>query len=132
LLGNKIKYGYEYVSEACSKSGQINLKTMKKLKSVIIAVVLIVVLHFITVLSLSGVKIFPCQTKPVVADMEKVEWKDGVCDVNYKNWIGSAQRLSPGASAARVGLIYVLPVLITATIMYGLHLRKRRVGMTTN
>jgi len=77
-------------------------------------------------------KIFPCQTKPVVADMEKVEWKDSVCDVNYKHWVGSVQKLTPGAVVARAGLIYVLPGLITVGIMYGVHLRRKRVGMTMN
>jgi len=64
--------------------------------------------------------------------MDVVEWQDSVCDVNYKYWIGSVQKLTPGASAARVGLVYVLPLLITSGIMYGMHLRKKRVGMIMN
>lgn len=100
---------------------------MKKLKLGIVAVLIIAFLHTVIVLALSNKNIFPCQTKPVVLDMEKLEWKDSKCDVNPKHWVGSVQRLTPGAAAVRVGLIYVLPTLIAAGVMYGLHMRKKRI-----
>ncbi len=99
---------------------------MKRLISIILPVVLLVVLHITAVLALSDVNIFPCQFKPVVPDMEKLEWQDSMCDINYGFSVGSIQKLTPGAATARVGLIYVLPVIITAGIMYGLHRRTKR------
>lgn len=103
---------------------------MKKLKSIITAIVLLVVLHLAIVLALSDAKIFPCQISSIGGNMQASEWRDGMCDVNYKYWIGSVQKLTPNANTTRISLIYGLPVLLTGVIMYGLHLRKRRVGTT--
>ena len=91
--------------------------------------VLLVVLHIATVLTLSDTKIFPCQISSIGGNMQASEWLAGMCDVNYKYWIGSVQKLTPNANVARILLIYGLPVLLTGVIMYGLHLRKKRVGM---
>jgi hypothetical protein len=102
---------------------------MKKLKSVTLVIVLLVVLHITTVLALSNAKIFPCQISSIGGNMQTSEWRNGMCDVNYKHWIGSVQKLTIGANIERISLIYGLPVLLTGVIMYGLHFRKRRIDM---
>ena len=99
---------------------------MKKLKLIMIAIVLLVVLHIVAILALSDAKIFPCQISSIGGNMQMSEWRDGMCDVNYKYWMGSVQKLTPNANGARILLIYGLPVLLTGIIMYGLHLRKKR------
>lgn len=103
---------------------------MKKLKSIVLTIVLFIVLHFTTVVAFSNAKIFPCQISSIGGNMQTSEWRDGMCDVNYKYWMGSNQKLTSGANIARISLIYGLPVLLTGVIMYGLHLRKKRVGVT--
>ena len=90
---------------------------MKKLKSIVIAIVLLVVLHVISIFILSDSKIFPCEIRSVGGNMQMSPWRDGTCDVNYRYWIGSVQKLTPGAAVARIGLIYILPILATVAIM---------------
>ena len=103
---------------------------MKKLKSIVLAIVLLIVLHFATVIALSDAKIFPCQISSIGGNMQTSEWRDGMCDVNYKYWMGSNQKLTSGANITRISLIYGLPVLLTGVIMYGINWRKRRISTT--
>lgn len=103
---------------------------MKKLKSILLALIIFVVLHAVTLYILSDSRIFPCQIKPVVTNMETLEWKDNMCSGNYMYFtIGSVQRLTPGANLARIGLIFILPLLITGGVMHVLYLKNKRRGM---
>jgi len=103
---------------------------MKKLKQIIIAVVLVIVLHFAMLLALTDKKVFPCQISSIGGNMQVSEWRDGKCDVNYKHWIGSVQKMTPGSIAARIALIYALPLAFAAGIMYRLNIRKIRADNT--
>jgi len=97
---------------------------MKIFKTTVITVVLVVILHIVIIFSLSDAKIFPCPIWSSTGDGPS-EWIIDMCDMNYnRSEYGSATKLTPGGTAARVGLIYVLPALITAGVIYGLHFRK--------
>lgn len=98
------------------------------MKTIITAILLIIILHVLIVYSLSGVEVFSCPIWYSLGN-KPAEWVTMMCDINYKYDSGlPATKLTTGAEAARIGLIYVLPILMSTGLIYLIHLRRKNVG----
>lgn len=98
---------------------------MNTFKKILIAIVLVVFLHTCIKFGLSGREIFPCPIWYGVGNQPS-EWVIKKCDINYTYENGlPAIRLTPGGEMTRLGVLYLLPLIVTSIIMYGFSIRKR-------
>ena len=84
------------------------------MKRAVIFIITFIVLWIISDSIIGGLNIFPCLTKPVVANMASLPWKESTCDLRI--WTGSARRFTTSGVALYVGLLYLVPLILAGIV----------------